>query len=480
MATDLHTYLDGLRSRYPDEVVEIDQEVDARYEATALLLKLHKLYLKELPILLFNRVRKVNGELSPDPVMLNVWGSRRRFARELGCSTEEVTAAIQDRVAHRRQQPIRVDRSEAPVKQVVQTGSQINLQDLPALVSWRLDPGPYVNSGAFLCYDPETGIDNSGILRGWLKNRDEIPWYGHAHGHSDIIYQKHEQLGRDMKAAFWVGHHPIAMKGASLHIPYGVSHWEAMGALIDEPIHLVASETLGEDFLVPADAEYVIEGIVPVGERSPEGPYGEDWGHTGAQRLSPVLKVTAITRRSNPIWINFITSQSPFLIDRREASFRVDPVLRAARLVSPNVLAVRESAIKGGFYVKLRRGRDGEAKDVGLAAVAAVEGAKFVFVVEEDVDIDNDFEALWALGSRTQWDRDVVIIPGARGAGTDPSTPQDGVTAKVVIDATRSGASEPRNDLPPGVLDRVSLRGLLPASFFDSLSSRLLDELEID
>ena len=100
MPKDLQSYLDQLRAEHPDEVVDIDHEVDARFDITAVLLKLHKLHLKELPILLFNRVRKVTGEISPDPVMLNVWGSRRRFAWELDCAPANVSVAIQDHPVH--------------------------------------------------------------------------------------------------------------------------------------------------------------------------------------------------------------------------------------------------------------------------------------------------------------------------------------------------------------------------------------------
>ncbi|MBI2985560.1 MAG: UbiD family decarboxylase [Deltaproteobacteria bacterium] len=477
---DLSSYLRELKEQHPDEIIEVNREIDARFQATAILLKLHRFRLNELPIVMLNNVRTTGGKLSPVPVVLNLWGSRRRWGWMLNTSPEGVAAAIRERISSNKKSPVVVPKADAPVREVVKTGAAVNLEELPALVAWRLDPGPYVNAGAFLCYDPDSGSDNSAILRGWLKNRNEIPWYAHAHGHTDRIYSAYEARRQEMRAAFWVGHHPAPMKAAGLRIPFGESHWEAMGALADEPIRLVPSETLGDDFLVPADAEYVIEGIVPVGERSPEGPYGEDWGHTGAQRLSPVLKVTGITHRRNPIWVNFITSQSSFLMDRRESTFRLEGVARVAKMVSPNVIAVRESAIKGGFYVKIRRARQGEAKDIGLAAVSAIEGAKFVFVLDDDVDIDNDAEALWALGSRTQWDEDVVIIPGARGAGTDPSTPMDGVTTKVVIDATRPEPFEPRNSIPQAVAEEVHLRDFFPASFFESLARRLVSELEVD
>lgn len=478
-ARDLRSHLDWVAREFPGDVIRVEKEVNAKFEVTALLLKLHRFKLENLPILIFNRVRTVQGRISPFPLVVLLSAGPAHMGKFLGVHPEEVVTVLSERLKQ-RVPIVRVSQAEAPCREVVKIGPKINLWEFPALQAWNLDPGPYVNAGGFLCYDPETGVDNSAIIRGWLKDRKTIPWYANKQGHTMRIYSLYERRGEAMRAAFWVGHHPAAMKGSSTRIPYGDSHMEAMGALLGEPVRMVASETWGEEFLLPADAEVVIEGIVPPNRRSPEGPYGEDWGHTGAQRLVPFMEVTAVTHRRDALWVNFVTGQAPFLEDRREGNYRAITAFRVARSVSPAVLSVRPSKIKGGYWVKIRKTREGEPMDIGMAVLSSVEGAKFAFVVDEDVNIDDEEEALWALGSRTQWNDDVVVIPRGRASGTDPSIPTDGMSAKALIDATKPFPFEPKNSVPREVLDRVRLSDYLPADFFDSLPTRLLNNLPSD
>jgi UbiD family decarboxylase len=477
---DFRFYLDWIEREFPGDVVHVEREVSAQFEVTALLMKLHRFKLKNLPVFVFDRVRTVQGEISPFPLVVNFQASARHWARFLGCEQEEVVTVTRYR-SQERIAPVTISREQAPCKQVVKRGEQANLWEFPALQAWRLDPGPYVNAGGLLCYDPDTGIDNSTILRGWLKDPRTIPFYAQKHNHTAHIYRLHESRGRDMRAVFWVGHHPAAMKGSSIRIPYGDSHIEAMGGLLGQPIRLVGSETWGDEFLVPADAEVVIEGIIPAHKRSPEGPYGEDWGHTGAQRLEPFMEVTAITHRRDAYWLNYITGQAPYLKDRREngylGDYRAITALRVAQSVSPAVISVRPAMMKGAYFIKIRKSREGEAMDIAMAVLSSMEGVKYAFVVDEDVDIDDPEEALWALGARTQWDDDLTVIHRGRAPGTDPSNEEEGVGAKVLIDATMPYPFEPRNAVPQEVLDSVRLADFVPKAFLDSIPRRLFNEL---
>jgi 3-polyprenyl-4-hydroxybenzoate decarboxylase len=106
-----------------------------------------------------------------------------------------------------------------------------------------------------------------------------------------------------------------------------------------------------------------------------------------------------------------------------------------------------------------------------------MEGVKYAFVVDEDVDIDDPEEALWALGARTQWDDDLTVIHRGRAPGTDPSNEEEGVGAKVLIDATMPYPFEPRNAVPQEVLDSVRLADFVPKEFLDSIPRRLFNEL---
>jgi 3-polyprenyl-4-hydroxybenzoate decarboxylase len=206
-----------------------------------------------------------------------------------------------------------------------------------------------LTAGMFTCYDPDTGMENTAFHRGFVAGPREIRSLLTPFTHAAYNLKKHEERGIPMKVAYWVGHHPAVIMGAQTRIGYPESHYAAAGGVALEPLRLVPSETLGDDFLILADAEFVIEGMMPPGKRDLEGPFGEYPRYSGPQQMSPVFEV---------------------------------------------------------------------------------------IVVDEDIDIYDDRWVLWAVATRSQWDRDLAVVPGCRGAKLDPSI--DGTTTtKGGIDATR-------------------------------------------
>ena len=117
-----------------------------------------------------------------------------------------------------------------------------------------------------------------------------------------------------MRVAFWIGHHPAAYLGAEVRLGFPESHYESAGGALGQPLRLTPSETLGEDFLVPADAEFVIEGFFSHGRRLPEGPFGEHLGYFGGQGRNPYMEVTCITHKERPFWLTILCS----LLDEKE------------------------------------------------------------------------------------------------------------------------------------------------------------------
>jgi 2,5-furandicarboxylate decarboxylase 1 len=461
---DLHSFLEQYERDYPDEVVHIEQPIAAAWEVTSLITKLEKA--KRFPVVVCHNVL-IDGQRAELPLVTFLMASRLRLARALGTDVRTVGLAVYEGV-QRREKPVVVSREEAPVKQMVQRGAEIDLRRFPAPVHHSMDPGPYITEGLVLTYNRESHRDNSAMQRGWIAGRDEVRVYLGRHSHNWHNFLEYERAGEDMPAAFWVGHHPLVLLGAETHVGPDDSHYETAGGLIGAPLRLVPSETLGEDFLVPADAEVVIEGYIPCGQRKPEGPFGEYSGYVGPQRWNPVLKVTAVTRRRDAYWDDVMEGHTHW----SSALMREGVVFRDVRRVVPGVRAVHVP-ISGivHAYVQIHKTVEGQGKTAAVAALTSIQGNKHAFVFDEDVDIFDEKEALRALAWRFQGDRDFVMLQGVDGTFLDPSLPDDRTTTKVGFDCTKP-LGQPfaeRLAVPDDVMARIDPVEVLGREQFDRI-----------
>ncbi|GEM_PF-118008 len=459
---DLHTFLSEYEAAYPDMVVHVDKEVSARWEPAAIALKAQK-ELPEPPVFVFHRVRTLSGQLSTQPLVLNLFASRRRSAFAIGSTFENVA---RDTYAMRnaRVQPAVVSRGEAPVKQVIQRGDEVDLGTLPAIVHAGWDPGPYLSAGFLLTYDDESGVDNSALQRGWMAKQREVRIFPSNASHNGWNIRKLEEKGQDVRVAYWVGHHPAAYIGAEARLGYPESHWAAAGGVLREPLRLVPSETLGDDFLVPADAEYVIEGIVPHGQRKPEGPFGEFTRYFGGQRLNPYMDVTAVTRRENAHWVGVVTGYAD---DGIGALRREGLLFDLVKRVVPQVTNIyRPPTCPFYMYVQLRKTQDWQPRAIIMSVLSAPEAIKYVFVFDEDVDVFDEHEVHWAIGTRSDWAKDLIVVPELQVSNLDPTCVAPGMGTRGGIDCTKPSPPavyEQRSFIPAEVMDRIRLADYLPA-----------------
>ncbi len=461
---DFRTFLSELEETYPGQVVHVRKEVSAQWEAAAIAIKLQK-ESREAPVVIFHKVRTVDGELSPWPVVMNLFASRQRCAFAVGGGVERLGREIHERRAARIK-PVVVPRSDAPVKEVVKTGDAVNAREIPALVHAAWDPGPYIPLGFLTTYEPDSGVDNCALQRGWIYDAREIRIFANGSSHNGRNIQKYEERGEDVRVAYWVGHHPAVYLGAGVKLKYPESHWDATGGLLGEPFRLVPSETLGDDFLVPADAEFVIEGIIPAGKRKPEGPFGEYTRYIGGQRLNPYMEVTCISHRENPFWFSLICG-GPDEGHGLGGLRREGAVFEVLSRVVPQVVNVyRPASCANHMYVQIRKTSDAQPRMAILATIAAAAGSvKHVFVFDEDVDIFDEQEVLWALGTRTDLARDLIVVPDSPTTDLDPTATGHRLGTSAGFDCTKPAAPalyEQRSFVPPEVMANVRLDELIP------------------
>ena len=431
---DLHTYLRDLEARHPEAMLRIKRPISLRYELTALQKKLEDL--KKYPVIVAERPLKVDGSPSEHPVVVNLTASRYLVAEAIGIDPRRVALEYSGKTAA-RVAPVVVAKQEAPVKQVVVKGEAVDLLRLPIPLHQELDPGPYVAAGYVVTCDPETGVDNSALQRLWVKSKNRAGYFPASTSHAMANLAKWWNRGEDMPIAVWIGHHPAALGGGQVKLGYPESHWPAMGGALGQPLRLVPTETFGEKLMVPADAEVVIEGYVPREVYEAEAPFGEYTGYAGAQRPSPVVEVTCVTHRRDAIFHDFGVGLADMLV---LGMFPLEArVYQIVKQLVPELVNVHFPLSGHRFhaYLQLSKTRPGIGKDAILAALPCDSRLKHVIAVDDDIDVFNEAEVLWAVATRTQWDKDLVVIPGASIFPLDPSAPYPGTFGtKGGIDAT--------------------------------------------
>ena len=438
---DLQTYI----NERSGNVLRIAEEMSVEYELTALQ---HLLDEKgRHPIILGEAMRLADGEKSEFPVVTNLTADRSLVAEALDVEDHRTFA---QQYAKRSVDGVAPVNAPARVQEVVREGDDCDLTRLPALRQHALDPGSYLTAAHATTCDPDTDVDNTAIQRCWIKSKKRMSYYPYPNSHNAQNMRKFWARGEACPIAFWIGHHPRVLIGTQAKLSYPQSHWEAAGGVLGEPLKLCPTIEHGEKIRVPADAEIVIEGYVPPNALSPDGPFGEYTGYSGAQILAPECEVTRITHRRGAIYHDYGSGLTDMLVpDNMVMEARLYAMIKPIA-PSLNLVHVPASGRRFHAYLQFENPLEGEARDA-LVAALAYRRVKTVIAVDEDVDIFNEEQVLWALATRVQWRRDAIMADGLTTSKLDPSLAGDANTAsKMGIDATFPPArGARRKPVPP-------------------------------
>ena len=447
MAQDLRSFLDLVKRSRPADFQIVSRPVDPAYEITALVAKLEKEG-RRRPVLLFENVRG-----TAFPVLTNLHASRSRLAAAINAAPDRMLPAYLR--AMERPIPPRVV-ATGPVKEVVRRGSDVDLGALPQIVHHERDAGPYVTAAISFARDPSSETWNCAYNRLMLQGRDRTSIHLTLGKHLWEFHKIAEARGEPLPVAFAIGVHPAIALGALAIGSIDEDERAIMGALLGEPLELVKCET--SDVLVPAHAELVLEGEILPAARVAEGPFGEFTGYSLGERQREIVRYTAITHRRDAMFQDISVAHLDHLL---LSTIPMEANLyRAVRAMVPSVKAVR---VPGPFtcYVSIEQRLPGQAKNAVMAVLGADLYMKRVVVVDHDVDVFDDRQVNWALATRCQPDRDITIVTNARGSDLDPSTREDGYTAKWGVDATAKpslAGYTPRHRVPSETWKRISLK----------------------
>ena len=448
---DLRTFLDTVRRERPRDIVDIGRTVSPKHETTAILTKLERSY--HFPILCF---RSVTG--SPFPVVTNVCGSVARLALALRCSVAELSRVYAARCAH----PVKPEvKSEAPVQERVLTGKDVNLESFPQFVYHEDDsPQPYITAAIVVACDPETGKSNLSFHRLMIVNRNTTAIFMARGKHLDQIYRKCESAGQPMPIAAFLGVHPACSLGALYTGSAETEEYDIIGGLQQSPLALVNCVT--NSLRVPANAEFVLEGLVPPRTRVNEGPFGEFTGYSTGNMLCPMFEVQAVTSRQDPIFQDIVSGHSEHLL--LPILGMEHHLLEAARIAVPTTVNVR-LLVPLTAFVAINKQDDSQPQRLIESLLARDIYVKQVIVVDADVNTSDLREVATAVALHVRPDRDVYIYRSMLGTELDPACDSaDGSTAKLGIDATlplKTTRNVRKNRVSKHLLDSINISEFL-------------------
>lgn len=322
--------------------------------------------------------------------------------------------------------------SDAPVQEVVHREVDLN-QILPVPTHNELDSGPYITAGLVITRNPRTGVQNVSINRCQISSERRIgililPRHTHA------FYQMAEDAGDELEVAIVIGVDPLTLLSSQAIVPIDHDELEIAGALRGKPLDVVRCVSNG--LRVPAEAEIVVEGRFLPKVREPEGPFGEFPQYYGPRDDRHVIEVDAVTHRRKALFHTIIGGGLEHLV--LGAIPREATLLAHLRRSFPSVRDVHLPLGGVGRYhlvVQIDKRQEGEAKNIIMGAFAGHYDVKQVTVVDGDVNIHDPDEVQWAIATRFQADRDLLVVGEAQGSKLDPSA-RDGISAKMGIDAT--------------------------------------------
>lgn len=385
---------------------------------------------------LFPRPAGHDRQVHDMPVVVNLFTQRAWVADALEVSED---ALLPHFLAAAREPLPWVEVTSAAAQEVVHTDVDL-LRQLPIPKHNALDSGPYITAGLLIARNPVTGVQNVAIHRCQISGPDRIGVLLLPR-HTLAYYRMAEEAGAGLEIAIAIGVHPALLLASQAIAALDEDEMEIAGALLGRPVEMVKCKT--NSVRVPAQAEIVIEGRILPKVREPEGPFGEFPQYYGPRAAREVIQVDAVTHRRHPIFHTIVGGSFEHLVlggVPREAT-----LLQHLKRSFPNVLDVRLT--RGGtcryhLVVKIDKLSEGEPKNIILGAFGGHYDLKQVVVVDKDVDISNPDEIEWAIATRFQADRDMVVVSGAQGSKLDPST-NDGIGAKLGLDATAPLSDDP-------------------------------------
>jgi 2,5-furandicarboxylate decarboxylase 1 len=424
---DWRTFIARVEGDDPAQVVRPREKIDPAYQITAVMTEWERRGVS--PLAIFENVKGYTV-----PVVTNLSGSRTRLAAAFGVKEEDLGKEYSRRMKSPLPEKV-TDQSPAHFR--VYTGQEVDILKFPILTHFQDDPAPYLTAGLIVSADPDSGVSSLGYHRLMVKGKNRFGISLHSRRRLWDYQRRAEEKGKNLPVACVLGVHPLISLSSIGVLPLQVGKNEVAGGLLGEPLEVVPA--IRAPLRIPAYPEIVLEGEILAGVREPEGPFGEFTGYSSFRSTQNLFVAHTLYHRENPLYqsicAGFSAEHNTLLALPREA----DLIQTLSRTV-PGLRAVHVPLSGCGLlhaYISMKKTAEGQAKQAILSALGLDHCLKLVIVVDEDVDVFNESEVLWAVSTRFQADKDLVLVPEAMGVILDPSASETGLSARMGIDATK-------------------------------------------
>ncbi len=450
VCNDLREFIEFLENK--KELVRVKSEVDPILEVTEITDRISK---KQGPALLFEKVKG-----SPYPIAINLFGSYQRMAWALGLNDfgkigQQFSSLLKTDPDMKFMQKIEAlfdlyklstskpkEVKKAPCQEIIKD-KDFSLFEYPILQCWPGDAGRFITLPLVITKDPESGKQNLGMYRMQVFDEKTTGMHWHTHHDGAVNFRKYAKLGKRTEVAVAIGGDPVTIFSATAPLPYGIEELFFAGFLRGKAVEVVKARTV--DLLVPAHAEMILEGYVEPAEERIEGPFGDHTGYYSVAGMYPVFHVTCITQRKDPIYPATIVGKPPmedcYMGKATERMFLPLVKMQLAEIVDMNL------PLEGVFHncalISIRKSYPMHARKVmnAIWGLGQMMFTKFIFIFDEDVNVQNTSEAAWKAFNNVDPSRDILISEGPLDV-LDHSSPRPIYGAKMGIDATKKWPEE--------------------------------------
>lgn len=445
MKKNLNYYINFLENE--GQLIRIQERLSTQYEVAAALRYLEQ---KSGKAVLLEKIDSYDEVV----ILGNLFTNRRRLALLLNVAEDSLIEAYQARTASLV--PLRMLNTQLSDTGLIQQ-KKPDVMVLPVLTHHAKDASPYLTSAVVIAKDPETGIRGMGIHRIQIKDKNRLGIFLSSPPIADFL-AKAEESGKDLDVAIVIGIDPLTWLASVAYAPGGVDKFGLAGALRGEPVELVRCATV--DIEVPVEAEYVIEGRVLAGIREKEGPFGESNG-VYLTYENPVVQIQMISQRPRSIYHALL----PF---NHEESVLIGLSweIQNQKELQQRFPFVKRMHLEEDDWTKVVIQVDREQVDMPLLEFAKQVLQELYFVkslilIDTDINIYDAQEISFALATRFQPDKDILVLRDQPALSLDPSatiSPQGYRTSKVAMDATVAPTERQKYEkiaIPDSVSQRI-------------------------
>jgi 2,5-furandicarboxylate decarboxylase 1 len=420
-SSGLKDFVENLRKN--GELLTLSIPLSPKFEISAVISELGK---KEAPALLFEKVRGYQF-----PVIGNLLGTKKRLSMALGVDQENFFENALLKLKKRIHPVLVKDRT--PKRVILQKEKIDLLKLLPILTHYAGDSGPYITSGMTSVRDPKDGTIGRGLHRMEVRGKNNLG-ISLLNPPLSEIYAQCKKENRKMEVATVIGVDPAILIALISKVPRGMDKLSVAGGLKGKPIQMVKAETVDVD--IPVHAEIVIEGFIDPKTKEKDGTLGESSGYYMTFSKSPMIHVTAITYREGAYFHAIV----PWGIEVDNLLCLIHGINFVPKIKEEIPSLRRIHLIPGTFgshaVMSIETDKKSEVRKA-LNLALSFSNIKKAIIVDEDIDPEDHQEVEWALATRFQGDRDLIILPDLRGQPIDPSSKEGFLTTKIGMDATR-------------------------------------------